>query len=50
MRWHVDTVLGPRQALLPSGALLCRDVVIARTGVQHYHSSELPDLDTGGGA
>ena len=27
---------------MPSSALLCRDVVIARAGEQLYHSSELP--------
>ncbi len=42
MQFYTDTELGPKQALLPSGALLCSDVVIARTGRQFYHALELP--------
>lgn len=41
MRFYTDTELGPRQALLPSGALLCSNVTIARTGTQSYHPSEI---------
>jgi hypothetical protein len=33
--------LGPKQSMLTNGALLVRDVPIARTGVQHYHMSEI---------
>ena len=35
--------LGPKQSLLPSGTLLCRDAPIARVGMQLYHVAELPD-------
>jgi hypothetical protein len=45
MRFHTAEQLGPRQAVLPSGTLWCRDVTIARTGVQHYHRLELPGID-----
>ena len=41
MRVYTETELGPKQAMLPSGALLCRDVVIARTGTQLYHPTEI---------
>ncbi len=41
MEFHVISELGPKQALLRSGALLCSDVTIARTGVQYYHPSEI---------
>ena len=41
MQFYTDTELGPRQALLPSGALLCQDVTLARTGTQYYHPSEI---------
>lgn len=41
MRFYTTEQLGPKQAMLPSGALLCSDVTIARTGVQHYHPSEI---------
>ena len=34
--------LGPKQSLLPSGTLLCRDAPIARIGTQRYHVTELP--------
>ena len=40
-----DLQLGSKQSLMPSGALLVRDVPLARTGVQHYGSAELPGLD-----
>jgi hypothetical protein len=33
--------LGPTQSLLTNGALLVRDVPIARTGEQYYHASEI---------
>jgi hypothetical protein len=36
--------LGPKQSLLPSGTLLCRDAPIARTGTQRYHVTELPEV------
>jgi uncharacterized protein len=49
MRFHTAEQLGPRQAVLPSGTLWCRDVTIARTGEQLYHPSELGvDADTDG--
>jgi hypothetical protein len=44
--FYVDTELSPRQATLPSGSLWCRDVVVARTGLQTYHRSELFGVDT----
>jgi hypothetical protein len=37
--------LGPRQSLLASGALLARDVPIARTGQQTYSVFELPGFE-----
>jgi hypothetical protein len=45
-QFFVGTQLSPRQALLPSGTLWCRDCVIARTGDQHYHQHELYGVDT----
>jgi uncharacterized protein len=45
MQFHTDTELGARQSLLPSGALLCRQVVIARTGEQLYGPTEVPNGD-----
>jgi hypothetical protein len=48
-RWHTIEQLGLRQALLASGALLLRDVTIARTGEQEYNSSELLLADAGEG-
>jgi hypothetical protein len=33
--------LGPRQALLPSGGLLCQGVVVGRTGEQLYRPHEI---------
>jgi hypothetical protein len=33
--------LGPKQSMLSNGALLLKDVPIARTGVQSYHASEI---------
>jgi hypothetical protein len=48
-RWHTIEQLGLRQALLSSGALLLRDVTIARTGEQQYNSSELPLAGAGEG-
>ena len=35
MRFHTAEQLGPRQAVLPSGTLWYRDVVIARLGPRH---------------
>jgi hypothetical protein len=35
MRFHTAEQFGPRQAVLPSGTLWCRDVVIARLGPRH---------------
>jgi hypothetical protein len=34
--------LGPKQSMLAHGALLIRDVPLARTGTQFYHASEIP--------
>jgi hypothetical protein len=40
----------PRQAVLPTGTLWCRDVTIGRTGEQFYHASEInADADAGSG-
>jgi hypothetical protein len=39
--FFVDTQLTPNQALLPSGALWCRYVTIARCGTQDYHATEI---------
>jgi Uncharacterized protein conserved in bacteria (DUF2213) len=47
MRCFTDTELGPKQATLPSGALLCRDVTIARTGWQDYAAWEIGLDDPG---
>jgi hypothetical protein len=41
MRFYSSEQLGPTQSQLPSGALLCQGVVIARTGQQLYHASEI---------
>ena len=43
-RFYATSELGPKQAVLPSGTLWCRDVTIARTGTQRYHITELPEL------
>jgi hypothetical protein len=42
MPFYTETQLSPRQSLLPSGALLCHGVKLARTGQQFYHVSEIP--------
>jgi hypothetical protein len=42
MPWHdEETVLGEKQSLTSEGFLLCRDVPLARIGVQHYRPHEL---------
>jgi uncharacterized protein len=45
MQFYTDAAIGRTQSLTPEGYLLCRDVVIARTGQQLYHEDELPDLE-----
>jgi hypothetical protein len=45
MQFHTVSDLGPKQSLLPSGALLIRDVVIARTGEQLYDPYEVEGAD-----
>jgi hypothetical protein len=43
MPWHDDeTILGPKQSLTAEGFLLCKDVPLARVGMQEYHPLELP--------
>ena len=43
-RFSAATKLSPRQATLSSGTLWLRDAVLARTGTQRYHVSELLDV------
>jgi hypothetical protein len=38
--FHEVQSLGPKQSLLANGSLICKDVVIARTGIQQYDASE----------
>jgi hypothetical protein len=45
--FYIDTELGPKQATMPSGALLCRDVTIGRTGWQDYAGWEIGLDDPG---
>jgi hypothetical protein len=47
MRFYSTEQLGPKQATLPSGALLCRDTVIARLGWQDYLADEIGAKDDG---
>jgi hypothetical protein len=49
MRFFSVEQLGPHQELTPEGFLICRDVAIARTGMQSYSTDELPMLDGIGG-
>ena len=39
--FFADEQLGPKQSLLPSGTLWCRDVVVGRTGIQLYAPHEI---------
>lgn len=49
MEFYTDTVLGNTQSLTPEGFLLCRNVVLARTGSQVYFAGEVPlDADADG--
>jgi hypothetical protein len=43
-QWFTDTELGPNQGLTPEGFLICRNVPLARLGVQRYHTTELPQV------
>jgi hypothetical protein len=43
--YHTTEDLGPKQALLPSGSLLARDVVIARSGEQLYAPYEVGETE-----
>jgi hypothetical protein len=46
MPWHDDeTALGPKQSLTSEGFLICRDVPLARVGVQHYAPYELSGVN-----
>jgi hypothetical protein len=46
MPWHDDeTALGPKQSLTSEGFLICRDVPLARIGIQHYAPYELPGVN-----
>jgi hypothetical protein len=47
-QFFVEEQISPRQAVLPSGTLWCRDCVIARTGDQIYHRHELLGINTDG--
>src|SRR6476659_7186605 len=40
MRFYAPTVIGSKQSLTPEGFLLCRDVVLARTGEMLYGPNE----------
>lgn len=42
MSYFTTTILSAKQELTPEGFLLCRDVPIARTGVQLYAPGEVP--------
>jgi len=42
MRYYTTHSLSPNIEETPEGYLLCRDVPIARTGVQEYLSEEVP--------
>jgi hypothetical protein len=49
MRWHTAEQLGPKRFLTQEGYLLCKDVPIARTGIQLYRDGEVPvDADDEG--
>lgn len=43
MRFYEKQQLGPHQSLTNDGFLICKDVAIARTGVQLYDVRELPE-------
>jgi hypothetical protein len=46
MAWHdEETRLGAKQSLTSEGFLLCRDVPLARVGVQQYLPHELPGVN-----
>jgi hypothetical protein len=51
MRWIDAAETLSRQSFNGEGHLVCKDVPIARTGIQHYHISELPpgSVDAGAG-
>lgn len=42
MRFYTSEKIGPKREVTPEGFLLCRDVPVARTGVQIYGPNELP--------
>lgn len=44
MKYFYNTRLGETRYLMADGSLLCKDVPIARTGVQLYSEHDLPDL------
>jgi hypothetical protein len=43
-QWFTETELGPNMGLTPEGFLICRNVPLARLGVQRYHASEIPQV------
>jgi Uncharacterized protein conserved in bacteria (DUF2213) len=46
MPWRDDEIqLGPKQKLTPEGFLTVRDAVLARCGDQHYHATEILDVE-----
>ena len=49
MGFYTVEQLGKTREVTPEGFLLCRDVPIARTGMQLYSSDEVPIEDTGNG-
>lgn len=42
MRFYTTQTISPKREMTPEGFMLCRDVPIARTGVQIYGADELP--------
>jgi hypothetical protein len=43
-QWFTETQLSPNLGLTPEGFLICRNVPLARLGVQRYHASEIPQV------
>jgi hypothetical protein len=47
--FYTTSRLSMRQEMTPEGFLLCKDVAIARTGMQLYRASEVPITEDGSG-
>lgn len=45
MKYYFETRLGETRYRLADGSLLCRDVPVARTGIQLYSAADLPNLE-----